>query len=403
MSSIRARNGKLVFDFNYRGIRCRETTKLLDNTKDRKIAEEILSRIEAEILLDQFDYGKYFPKSKKLKLFQNKTQYSSRATMTYEEFYKIWFIENSGPWRPTTKVTIQNYMNNHILPVLGHKKLNEITKSDLLLFRNKLIESKGKKNKKMGANHVNKIMMKCKAVLVEAACRYNFPDPSRLIKPLKKERTEVNPLTLQEVKKFLSVIRKDYKTYFTVRFFSGLRSSEINGLMWEDIDLKKGIIWVRRALVSNEIINTKTEDSYRMVEIHPLVISSLQQHKKNSNFNKPDDFVFLRNNGAYLSNDYVGKSVWHPTLRLLNLKPRALYQTRHTTASIWLASGESPEWIAKQLGHTTTEMLFRIYSRFVPNITRKDGVLFNQYINKAGINDHDDNSTTNDDKNNNPT
>ncbi len=205
------------------------------------------------------------------------------------------------------------------------------------------------------------------------------------------------------MKKFLSVIRKDYETYFTVRFFSGLRSSEINGLMWEDIDLKKGIIWVRRALVSNEIINTKTEDSYRMVEIHPLVISSLQQHKKNSNFNKPDDFVFLRNNGAYLSNDYVGKSVWHPTLRLLNLKPRALYQTRHTTASIWLASGESPEWIAKQLEHTTTEMLFRIYSRFVPNITRKDGVLFNQYINKAGINDHDDNSTTNDDKNNNPT
>ena len=46
---------------------------------------------------------------------------------------------------------------------------------------------------------------------------------------------------------------------------------------------------------------------------------------------------------------------------------------RHTAATLWLASGEAPEWIARQLGHTTTEMLFRVYSRYVPNLTRNDG------------------------------
>jgi integrase len=40
---------------------------------------------------------------------------------------------------------------------------------------------------------------------------------------------------------------------------------------------------------------------------------------------------------------------------------------------LWLASGEAPEWIARQLGHTNTEMLFRVYSRYVPNLTRQDG------------------------------
>ena len=25
------------------------------------------------------------------------------------------------------------------------------------------------------------------------------------------------------------------------------------------------------------------------------------------------------------------------------------------------------------MGHTTTEMLFRVYSRYVPNLTRRDG------------------------------
>jgi integrase len=49
------------------------------------------------------------------------------------------------------------------------------------------------------------------------------------------------------------------------------------------------------------------------------------------------------------------------------------YQIRHTTATLWLASGEAPEWIARQLGHSSTEMLFRVYSRYVPNLTRQDG------------------------------
>jgi integrase len=46
---------------------------------------------------------------------------------------------------------------------------------------------------------------------------------------------------------------------------------------------------------------------------------------------------------------------------------------RHTAATLWLAAGEAPEWIARQLGHTSTEMLFRVYSRYVPNLTRRDG------------------------------
>ena len=69
----------------------------------------------------------------------------------------------------------------------------------------------------------------------------------------------------------------------------------------------------------------------------------------------------------------VNDRVWYPLLRNLNMKRRRPYQTRHTAATLWLASGEAPEWIARQMGHTTTEMLFRIYSRYVPNLTRQDG------------------------------
>ena len=60
---------------------------------------------------------------------------------------------------------------------------------------------------------------------------------------------------------------------------------------------------------------------------------------------------------------------------------RRPYQCRHTAATLWLAAGENPEWVANVLGHSTTEMLFRVYSRFVPNLTRNDGLAFAGLVN----------------------
>jgi integrase len=59
---------------------------------------------------------------------------------------------------------------------------------------------------------------------------------------------------------------------------------------------------------------------------------------------------------------------------------RRPYETRHTAATLWLASGEAPEWIARQMGHANTKMLFEIYSRYVPNLTRRDGSAFEQLL-----------------------
>ncbi|MFQ3191126.1 MAG: integrase [Paraglaciecola sp.] len=74
------------------------------------------------------------------------------------------------------------------------------------------------------------------------------------------------------------------------------------------------------------------------------------------------------------------KRVWYPLLARLGIEKRRPYQSRHTTATLWLAAGESPEWIAKQMGHASTEMLFKVYSRFVPNLTRKDGSAFEKLL-----------------------
>ena len=81
--------------------------------------------------------------------------------------------------------------------------------------------------------------------------------------------------------------------------------------------------------------------------------------------------------GAHYLQPFGGRNftnrVWKPLLRHLGLEARRAYQMRHTAATLWLASGEAREWIALQLGHSSTEMLFQVYSRYVPNLSRQDG------------------------------
>lgn len=393
MSSIRERSGKLVFDFTFKGIRCRETSRLSDTTANLKIANDVLKRIDAEIIVGSFCYENYFPKSKKVDVFSELQELQintgKKTLLTLAEFTAVWLQENSGGWRPTYLYKLNGMFNKYILPNLGSLKLNEITKSDVLLFRNELVAYIKSNGKPMTSYNINRIMMKLKAVLSESSERFSIDNVSLKVKALKNEVVEISPLSLSDVQRFLNIIRDDYHCYFTTRFFTGLRSSEITALKWRDLYLKDSFLMVRSALVNGEIINTKTAGSYRKVELNKLVVDSLLTLKKDTAFDQNDDFVFCTQEGKHVNNNNICTRVWHPMLRLLNLKPRKMYQTRHTTASFWLASGESPEWIAKQLGHSSTALLFSTYSRFIANNTQKDGTRFDNFLAQSNINNSD--------------
>ena len=190
------------------------------------------------------------------------------------------------------------------------------------------------------------------------------------IKPLKVPRTDVDPFTLEEVQLILKHVRPDFRNYYTVRFFTGMRTSEIDGLKWRYVDFQRRQILIRETWVNGRVETTKTDGSRREIDMQEIVYQALQDQFKVTG---RMEYVFCTRAGTPLEHNNVTKRVWYPLLRHLGLKIRRPYQTRHTAATLMLASGENPEWIARQLGHSTTEMLFRVYSRYVPNLTRKDG------------------------------
>lgn len=61
---VRKETGNLIVDFYYQGQRRREQTALPDTPTNRKRVQKLLDRIEAEISLGTFDYGRIFPNSK---------------------------------------------------------------------------------------------------------------------------------------------------------------------------------------------------------------------------------------------------------------------------------------------------------------------------------------------------
>lgn len=83
--------------------------------------------------------------------------------------------------------------------------------------------------------------------------------------------------------------------------------------------------------------------------------------------------MFPNARGGPLNLTNLRERVWRPALRRAGLRARPMSQTRHTFATLALASGEDIGWVAQQLGHTSIEMVIRRYHRFVPKLTRQDG------------------------------
>lgn len=389
MGSIRVREStqKLFFDFHYQGKRCREQTALENTASNRKKLETILKRIEAEITLGKFEYHRYFPNSPRAQAFtkQAEVQQAREAhdTPLFEEFSKDWLDEMKIQWRQSHIETVEGTLKNYLNPYFGEKEVGRITKKDILDFRASLAKVTTRSGKGLSASRINRIMTPLRMIVSEAANRYEFSSPYHGIKSLKVPRTDVEPFSIDEVKQIIDTVRPDFKNYYTVRFFTGMRTGEIDGLQWDHVDFKRRQILVRQALVQGRLEYTKNDGSFRTIEMSQLVVDALNDQKKATG---NMDFVFCTRTGGPLNHNNVTKRVWYPLLRHLGLRKRRPYQTRHTAATLWLAAGENPEWIARQMGHTTTEMLFRVYSRYVPNLTRRDGSAFERLLAREMVN-----------------
>lgn len=273
MARVRARKetGKLYLDFHYLGLRCREQTELNDNKTNHAKLERLLRNIQAQIANGSFNYESVFPYSKNLlrikALEKSQGEYIANievqsgilekkvTTPLFAEFAEQWLKEFSIEWRDSHTANVESILSSSIFPYFGKLRLHTITKDQLLDFRVKEARKKGRDgNKTMSPKTVNARMGIVKQIMEEESDRYNFDNPYRNIKPLKLQRTHIEPFSMAEVNTIINSVRADFRNYYIVRFFSGMRTGEIDGLKWEYIDFKR-----RQILVRETIVRGKTE------------------------------------------------------------------------------------------------------------------------------------------------
>lgn len=351
-TGVRARGDSITLDFMFQGQRCRETIRV----KPTKTALKEASRKREAILHDidygNFEYSKHFPNSKNaFKFSKNKG-----AMLTIEDALNTWMKRASQKCELSTLRDYRSAMRTHLIPTFGKISLCDFNSSYIYDW----IDTINISNKR-----INNVLVPLRQALKEA-----FYDglidrnPIDNFRNLKINTREPEPFNLTEINKILEKLEGQEKNLIQFAFYTGLRTSELIALRWQDVDLNRNLIHVRTAIIRKQEKSPKTASGQRSVE---LCQKSKQAIELQLVFTGKSDRVFQdpKTNKQWLGDHVIRKRVWAPALEKAGLKYRNPYQTRHTFASLLLSSGKNPMWVAQQMGHKDWGMIRKVYGRWL--------------------------------------
>ncbi len=190
------------------------------------------------------------------------------------------------------------------------------------------------------------------------------------VKNLKREATDISPLSPSEVSLFLEHTPIHYKPFFTVLFFTGMRFGEIAALKWKNVELERKIVRIVETRVYGQEGRTKTVGSKRDIDLLPPAIKALMVQRQ---MNLKGKYVFRDQEGASMTPDHIREVIWKPILKQAGLEYRPPIQARHTFATIAIESRAELGWVQHMLGHKTLQMIFNNYHRWIKDETQENG------------------------------
>lgn len=219
-------------------------------------------------------------------------------------------------------------------------------------------------------------------------------NPCVAVNKPQKEKTEYLPWTSEQTNTFLKSI-KDSRLFplYMVAWGAGLRRSEILGLQWPDIDLKRGTLTVNRAMV--KVVGTppykfqepKTKKSRRVIPLPAQTIAALKAWKKaqtaeNLAFNgtyNPLNLVFCNEAGQPINPDFISRAFTRD-LTAANLDKIRFHDLRHGHATQLLEMGEDLKVISDRLGHSSIVITGDTYAHVAEKMQRSASSKLNRKL-----------------------
>ena len=343
---IRDRSIKIWF--MYQGKRCWESLPLKPTTANIRHATKLREEICTRIAIGVFDYAEFFPNSKRAE--------ETERSPTFREMAEAW-LATVNQLSHSTLSRYRGMLNSHVLPKIGDMPIDRIQYSTLAGLLATLDCSAKTRN-----NIATVIRQPFVLALRDGRIKDN---PAQHLANAKVQKEPPDPFTLEEAEAILGYLKNEpvFHNYFELAFFSGMRTSELIALTWQDIDFQRQCVRVNKASVAGKLKSTKTH-SYRDIELNSRTLEALRRQWQRTGL--ASGYVFINpKTGSPFENDKVPWRPWQHAIKIAGVRYRKPYNTRHTFATLNLMAGANPMWVARQMGHSTMKMLLENYSRWI--------------------------------------
>jgi len=217
---------------------------LSGTARNLRYCENLLGQIKVEIEKGTFDYATHFPGSKRAVQVAEKPA----ALDTLEQVLTRWLAQKEPELEHSSLIGYRRIVENILVPRCGSIALRDFDRIALKELVATFDES-------TSAKRINNVLGPLRGALHQAVADDLIPtnplDGFRVKRRAKANaREEVDPFTPEEVQAILAACREDQvRNYCQFNLATGLRTSEMIGLCWSDIDWRKGTVKIRRAWV----------------------------------------------------------------------------------------------------------------------------------------------------------
>ena len=303
-----------------------------------------------------------------------KTKDIVNEDITFVSLYDEWLNFKHQSVKESTFYVCKKKCDKHILKFFSPYKLHSIKLNSIHDWKKEI------KKCDMTLRSENMIIGYLKEILEYAKDNYDFDN--KIVAKIQKNRCDIIPvnkitdnyLTYDDYKSFIkSVDDEFYKLIFEFLYYTGLRIGEMFALTWNDINLDKKVLSIKKSLstkIDNKkyIITTpKTKNSIRDIDLDDNLVEKLKEHynheKKIYNFSKE---MFIFGNVRYIAETTLRRKL-NKYLNIANIKNKiTLHGFRHSHVSLLIYLGCDIYEVAERIGDTV-EMVEKIYYHMFPD------------------------------------
>lgn len=288
--------------------------------------------------------------------------------MTVEAWFEYWLNNIKGNnIRASTQRLLKQKFDIHIKPYIGHMLLSEIKPLNCQNVLNQMTEN-------YRISYIKGIRA-CMHNFFEDALENELILRNPVTKAVKRDGLEIKEkrvLTLEEQRVFLEAAQNSsfYNQYAFV-LQTGIRSGELTGLKWSDVDFDKKTMRIQRTATYVtpgarwEFGKPKSKSSERNIPLTNEAIRILAYQKdlqKQRNIVSMEfpDLIFSTRNGKPVSTTGYDLAI-ESLCKKIGIKKFSMHALRHTFATRCIEAGMKPKTLQSILGHSDIGITMNLY------------------------------------------